>query len=210
MILGIGSPVSSAPLAVELAFDVGWGAWDGGTNIVDIKGSASPHIIEPVYWLSASHEDVADLTGVFTYGSYDMYSYSPDQLLGFLGETNDGMLITPLNEVGMSFDVNFNSGNITNGLFEAADTAGNRLFTEFTGTTHGAVGNINDFSNATFGTDTDYSLNAATSVTGEIRGIFTASGPSHGFATGFSLSETSGTSFNGVGIIDGRTPLVGP
>ena len=200
----ITSSVASAGVGT---FDVGWGPWDGGAEILDSKGAPSVHVPESVYWLSAKKADMADLTGTWTYGSNDGVTGSPNLALGFLGEGTNGGPALPLSELGMSFNVSFglSTNNITNGKFEALVGSGDRWYTEFSGTANGPVASMTHFSNATFGPNADYSLNPGTSLTGEIRGIFTGTGTNQGFAAGFSLHELgSNATLNGVGLIGNR------
>jgi len=170
-------------------FNVGWGAW-ASTLKTDHKGATtSNYFSEAVYWLSAEKADLADLTGEWSYSN----------VVDFEGEGTGGSL----SSLDMSFDVNFGSGNINNGLFRAV-VGGNTWDAGFTGTVHGATANINDFSGSTFGTDPDPVNNASTTVSGDIRGIFTGTGTNQGFATGFSLTETGGAFVNGVGLLGTR------
>ena len=191
---------STLDSSVSSQFSVGWGAWNGGANIIDAQGGSSAFHSEPLYWLSAKRADIQDLNGEWNYNT----------VLAAEGEGTHGSL----SSLDMSFDVSFGTGLITGGQFEAvvggSDT---RWYTEFTGTAHGPVANINDFSGATLGLDADYSLNAAASITGEMRGIFTeGTAGAQGFATGFALEATTdgGSTFsnlNGVGILGTRTAL---
>ena len=209
LVRGLGGHITTsiAPAGVS-TFDVGWGPWEGGAEILDSKGAPSVHVPEPVYWLSAKKADMADLTGTWTYGSNDGVTGRPNPVLGFFGEGTNGGPTLPLSELGMSFDVNFglSTNNITNGKFEALVGGSDRWYTEFSGTANGPVASMASFSNATFGTNMDYSLNPGASLTGEIRGIFTGTGTTQGFATGFSLHDLgSNATLRGVGLIGNRT-----
>ncbi len=168
-------------------FNVGWGMWDGGTDIIDAQGVASVYTADPVYWLSAERAGIADLTGAWSYSG----------VVDFDGSGSHGSLDT----LDMGFDVDFTSGQITSGFFDANVGATN-WSTNFTGTVHAPVANINDFTGSSI-----TGLTAPT-ITGEIRGIFTGTGANQGFATGFSLHETGGDYLNGVGLLGTRTQIL--
>ncbi len=166
-------------------FNVGWGLWDGGVDIIDAQGVASVYTAD-AYWLSAQRAGIADLTGAWSYSN----------VIDHDGSGSHGSLDT----LDMGFDVNFGTGQITAGFFDA-NVGATTWSTEFTGTVHGPVANINDFANSTI---TGLS---APSISGEIRGIFTGTGANQGFATGFSLHEVGGDYLNGVGLLGTRTVI---
>ena len=169
-------------------FSVGWGLWDGGVDIIDAQGVASVYTAD-AYWLSAERADIADLTGSWSYSG----------VVDHDGSGSHGSLDT----LDMGFDVHFGSGQITSGFFDA-DVGATTWYSEFTGTVHGPVANINDFANSTITGLT------SPSITGEIRGIFTGTGTNQGFATGFSLHEAGGDFLNGVGMLGTRAPIALP
>lgn len=200
---GSGINNDTTPSVVTDDFDVGWGVWNGGADIIDAVGGSTSFVSgEDLYWLSARRADIADLQGEWRYGGFDDMTGSPNALsAGFFEGSGDAGTLTGL---GMSFDVDFGSGFITDGKFEA-QVGTDHWFTEFSGNAHGPTAVITSFSNGTVGTNADYSLNPGANITGEMRGIFTTGDFNDGFAAGFSLHEDAGgTYLNGVGLIDGR------
>jgi|GEM_PF-2313036 len=199
VIVGNGSSVSVASPAVAAAgFKVGWGPWDGGADIIDAQGVITPYTTEALYWLAAEKADLQELSGQWNYNS----------VIDATGSGTHG----PLNSLDMNFDVDFGTGSIINGNFEALVGGSTRWFTNFTGTVNGPTAVVNDFSNSTLGTNLDYSLNDIATMSGDMGGVFTGTGSVQGFATGFTLEATidGGSTFSnlgGVGILGSRTAL---
>ncbi|MFT5321287.1 MAG: hypothetical protein ACI934_001435, partial [Pseudohongiellaceae bacterium] len=167
-------------------FNVGWGLWDGGADIIDAQGGSTVFTADPAYWLSVQRADIADLTGLWSYSN----------VIDHAGSGSHGNL----DSLDMGFNVDFGSGQISNGFFDA-DVNSTLWHTEFTGTAHGPVVNIINFTGSTI-----TGLTAPT-ITGEMRGMFTGTGINQGFATGFSLHEVGGEYLNGVGLLGTRTAL---
>ena len=202
VILGKGSLISTADASVAAAgFNVGWGQWDGGADIVDGLGVVTPYSALPLYWLSAERADIADLNGLWTYSN----------VIAADGEGTHGIL----SSLNMMFDVNFGTGAISGGLFEAVlnnGTSDTVWYTNFSGSAHGPTALISNFTGSTIGADTidPGTNNPAAAITGEMRGIFTGTGTNHGFATGFSLQgiidgQTLPNNLSGVGLLGTRT-----
>ncbi len=85
----------------------------------------------------------------------------------------------------MGFDVNLNSGNISNGSFYATVGGSENWATSFSGTVSGATASMGGFSNG---------------INGTMVGGFTVN---NGFVTGFALTNGSGSALGGLGVLQG-------
>jgi len=203
---GGGINNATTPSSVTSAFNVGWGIWSGGADIIDATGGSSAFITgEDIYWLSAEREGIADLTGEWTNSN----------VIGFEGTGSDGAMTS----MDMSFDMNFGTGAITNGLFNATVNNGstdNNWQTGFSGSANGPTALINGFTDTRFGPNVNAVDNdPVTGLNALFQGIFTGNGANQGFATGFSLkgSIDGGSTFHDltvVGVLGTRTEINPP
>ena len=182
-------------------FNVGWGPWTS-TKSTDHNGvESSNYHAEPVYWLSAKETPIGEISnGFYRYGNNTGVDI-PGAVLDKLGEGTHGNLT----DLAMSFEVNFGTGAVNAGLFEAVLNDGSTdttWFTKFGGTVNGATALMDSFSESTIDA-------SPVTMSGEIRGVFTGTGAdtNHGFAAGFSLTDSTNV-LNGVGLINSRTEFI--
>ncbi len=142
---------------------------------------------QDMLWANPEPTDISSRTGTVVYADTGE----------FLGLSSISGEIDLFN---MSFDMNFDTTTVTNGILQVGNTSENELWNAvFTG------GNINgsfveftgingDFSNSTLG------ISCLNCITGQIKGVFTedTSFYGDGFTTGFSLSNSG----SGSGLMD--------
>jgi hypothetical protein len=152
--------------------NISWGYWSASTsNPVNLyKDPATPDLpeaeSESVYWLSAEAANIADLTGTARFAATG----------DFLGSGSDGAV----DAVNGDFDVNFDTGTISNGSL-GVSTAGNNWQVNFSGRYQNAQGIMKVDS----GDIVSGPANCLSCVKGDLSGIFVA--PGDAFAGGFTL-----------------------
>lgn len=150
---------------------VSWGKWNGNIDILATPNNTTPTFSENhnFYWVSAEAASLSSLRGEarFSGGS------------DFMGDIN-GEAITNLNG---SFDVNFDTGSITNGNLSFGHANENWAVT-YDGSVLGANATMNNVQGNVTGS------NACTQcVQGDIQGIFAKPGDT--FVGGFQLQNGS-------------------
>ena len=121
------------------------------------------------------------------------YSSVADQFTG----AGSGGTLTDLN---VGFDVDLNSGLVSNGSFNADVGYGAQTWSmNFSGSVNGATATMNNF------TDTVVISPAGITngIQGEWGGVFTGTGDVNGFVTGFSLTNGLEGALGGLGLLEG-------
>ncbi len=155
--------------------NVSWGVWNGSQSdpIYAYKDSTDYQSFEPkdetVYWLSAEAATTAQLTGSGTFTAST-----------FIGNGSSG----PVRDLSGSFDVNFDTSSISNGILDLTTDGDESWSVNYNGTFQDAQahmtitdGSINDIANGL----------CTSCVTGHIDGIFV--NPGDAFAGGFNLEK---------------------
>ena len=108
-----------------------------------------------------------------------------------------------MTDLNVGFDVDLNSGAIRNGSFSAEVDYGEELWSmNFTGNVNGAVASMNNFSDSVVITPAGISQG----IQGELGGVFTGTGNTNAFVTGFSLNNGSNAVLGGFGLLEGSAP----
>ncbi|MBT6044060.1 MAG: hypothetical protein HOH14_11275, partial [Gammaproteobacteria bacterium] len=140
--------------------------------------------------------DPADMDALKSTSANWSYNSVADQ---FTGSGSAGTM-TDLN---VGFDVDLNSGAIRNGSFSAEVDYGEELWSmNFTGNVNGAVASMNNFSDSVVITPAGISQG----IQGELGGVFTGTGNTNAFVTGFSLNNGSNAVLGGFGLLEGSAP----
>jgi len=140
--------------------------------------------------------DPADMDALKSTSANWSYNSVADQ---FTGSGSAGTM-TDLN---VGFDVDLNSGVISNGSFTAEVGYGEELWSmNFTGKVNGANASMNNFSDSVVITPAGISQG----IQGELGGVFTGTGNTNAFVTGFSLNNGSNAVLGGFGLLEGSAP----
>ncbi|WP_431688757.1 FecR family protein [Hahella sp. NBU794] len=153
--------------------NISWGLWkssaSAGVNIYD--DVANPDVFRSeersIYWLSAEAANTADLTGTANFATTG----------DFIGSGSDGAVTA----VNGSFQVDFDSGVISNGLLDIS-TASQNWSSQLSGSYQDAQAYLNVLNG-----DISGSVNCSGCVTGNLNGIFAA--PGDAFAGSFDLQQ---------------------
>jgi hypothetical protein len=179
---GLGSSASVGDLTID------WGYWSL-PGLLDKEQSISQEEFQRVYLAVVDPADMDDLKS--TSGSWH-YSAVQGQ---FTGSGTAGTLTS----LDMAFDVDLNSGSITNGNFAADVAYGAESWSmNFQGSVQGATATMDGFSNAVVITPAGISHG----IEGQLGGVFTGAGDTNGFVSGFSLTG-GGASLGGLGLLEG-------
>ncbi len=167
---GTSSSRDAAAGTDALNLAAGWGAWS-------IPGVASVQVNSSVAITEFSVNQPADMDA--------MRSTSGRWSFASVGQFSGSGTAGSLTGLSMGFDVNLNSGNISNGSFNATVGGSENWATSFSGTVSGATASMGGFSNG---------------INGTMVGGFTVN---NGFVTGFALTNGSGSALGGLGVLPG-------
>ena len=167
---------------------VDWGYWSL-PGLLEGSQEISSADFQRVYLAVVDPANMDDLKSVS--GNWS-YSSVPNQ---FTGAGTAGTLTG----LEMGFDVDLNSGAISNGNFDATVGYGAEQWSmNFTGSVNGASAAMDNFSN-----DVVISPNGITQgIEGSLGGVFTGAGDTNGFVTGFSLTNGA-SALGGLGLLEG-------
>ncbi|AZZ91617.1 hypothetical protein EUZ85_13120 [Hahella sp. KA22] len=153
--------------------NISWGLWkasaSAGVQVYDDVANPDAFRSEehPIYWLSAEAANTADLTGTANFATTG----------DFIGSGSDGAVTA----VNGSFQVDFDSGVISNGLLDVS-TASQNWSSQLSGSYQDAQAYLNVLNGNISG-----SVNCSDCVTGNLNGIFAA--PGDAFAGSFDLQQ---------------------
>jgi hypothetical protein len=168
---------------------IDWGYWSL-PGLLDGEHEISSEDFQRVYLAVI---DVADMDSLKSTSGKWSYNSVPNQFTG--GGT--GGTLTGL-DVG--FDVDLNSGLVSNGSFNADVGYGAENWSmNFSGSVNGASATMNNFTDTVVFTP----AGITNGIQGELGGVFTGSGEVNGFVTGFSLTNDLGGALGGLGLLEG-------
>ncbi|OZG75223.1 hypothetical protein BTA51_02235 [Hahella sp. CCB-MM4] len=153
--------------------NISWGVWNASPSnpVYVYQDPNQPSLLEKkeetVYWLTAEAANTANLTGTATFAA------TPD----FLGTGSDGAVTG----VTGSFDIDFDSGDITNGALNVM-TVNQNWTVQMDGVYENAQASMDVLDGQISG-----SINCTNCVTGRVNGIFVE--PGDAFAGGFDLQK---------------------
>lgn len=180
--------------------NVSWGAWvlspgeaieiteaDGGT----VFNPRYENNINAVYWIVAEPADIATLSGTASFSA----SANCTDFSQCMGISNDGLVKT----VNGSFNVDFSSGAISNGLLSVATTAdtttvNNTWNVNFAGVVNGAAFQASSINGSITGADAC----SPNCVSGDIGGLFVK--PGDAAVGGFQLQNNTNPSIHTNGV----------
>lgn len=176
---------------VDNRSNVSWGAWVlGPGEAIEITEADGSTVLNPryenninaVYWIVAEPADIATLSGTASFSA----SANCTDFSQCMGISNDGLVKT----VNGSFNVDFTSGAISNGLLSVATTAdastvNNTWNVNFAGIVNGAAFQASSINGSITGADAC----SANCVTGDIGGLFVK--PGDAAVGGFQLQNNT-------------------
>ena len=181
-----GGGVESTGRVGELTVD--WGYWTL-SGLVSGENEVTREEFQRVYIAVVDPANMDELKSVS--GSWQ-YSTVASQFTG----SGTGGSLTGLD---MSFDVNLNSGAVSNGSFSADVAYGSESWTlNFSGSVEGSTATMNNFSNTTVVTP-DAIVNG---IEGSLGGVFSGNADNSAFVSGFSLQSDIGN-LGGFGLLHG-------
>ena len=148
----------------------GWGAWSI-PGVASVQANTSVALTALTVNQPADMDAMRSTSGRWRFSSNGQFSGS-----GTAGS---------LTGLAIGFDVNLNSGNISNGSFNATVGGSESWSTSFSGSVSGATASMGSFSNG---------------ISGSMNGGFTAG---NGFVTGFALTNGAGSALGGLGLLQG-------
>jgi len=179
---GLQSSASLGDLTVD------WGYWSL-PGLLSSKQEISREDFQRVYLAVVEPANMDDLKS--TSGSWS-FSSEPNQFTG----TGTGGTLTGLQ---MGFDVNLDSGAVSNGSFVADVGYGQQSWSmNFTGSVEGATATMGNFSDTLVITPDG----VTGAIHGSLDGVFTGAGDIQGFVSGFSLTSGS-EALGGFGLLRG-------
>ena len=179
---GVESSASVGDLTVD------WGYWSL-PGLMDGSQKISGEKFQRVYLAVVDPANIDDLKSVSGNWSYSSVANQ------FTGSGTAGTLTG----LDMGFDVDLNSGTVTNGSFNATVGYGAEHWSmNFSGSVNGATATMGDFTNDVVITPADMTQG----IEGSLGGVFTSVGGTNGFVTGFSLTNDA-TALGGLGLLQG-------
>ena len=179
---GVESSASVGDLTVD------WGYWSL-PGLMDGSQKISGEEFQRVYLAVVDPANIDDLKSVSGNWSYSSVANQ------FTGSGTAGTLTG----LDMGFDVDLNSGTVTNGSFNATVGYGAEHWSmNFSGSVNGAAATMGDFTNDVVITPADM----IQGIEGSLGGVFTSVGGTNGFVTGFSLTNDA-TALGGLGLLQG-------
>jgi len=179
---GVESSASVGDLTVD------WGYWSL-PGLMDGSQKISGEEFQRVYLAVVDPANIDDLKSVSGNWSYSSVASQ------FTGSGTAGTLTG----LDMGFDVDLNSGTVTNGSFNATVGYGAEHWSmNFSGSVNGATATMGDFTNDRVITPADMTQG----IEGSLGGVFTSVGGTNGFVTGFSLTNDA-TALGGLGLLQG-------
>ena len=179
---GVESSASVGDLTVD------WGYWSL-PGLMDGSQKISGEEFQRVYLAVVDPANIDDLKSVSGNWSYSSVANQ------FTGSGTAGTLTG----LDMGFDVDLNSGTVTNGSFNATVGYGAEHWSmNFSGSVNGATATMGDFTNDVVITPADMTQG----IEGSLGGVFTSVGGTNGFVTGFSLTNDA-TALGGLGLLQG-------
>ena len=179
---GVESSASVGDLTVD------WGYWSL-PGLMDGSQKISGEEFQRVYLAVVDPANIDDLKSVSGNWSYSSVANQ------FTGSGTAGTLTG----LDMGFDVDLNSGTVTNGSFNATVGYGAEHWSmNFSGSVNGAAATMGDFTNDVVITPADM----IQGIEGSLGGVFTSVGGTSGFVTGFSLTNDA-TALGGLGLLQG-------
>ena len=179
---GVESSASVGDLTVD------WGYWSL-PGLMDGSQKISGEKFQRVYLAVVDPANIDDLKSVSGNWSYSSVANQ------FTGSGTAGTLTG----LDMGFDVDLNSGTVTNGSFNATVGYGAEHWSmNFSGSVNGAAATMGDFTNDVVITPADM----IQGIEGSLGGVFTSVGGTNGFVTGFSLTNDA-TALGGLGLLQG-------
>ena len=178
----LGAELEVIDSEADLNYQIALGYWDSGDMTVmhnQLDNMQTSSLDQEIFWANVIPADISELTGTNTFTSTGDY----------IGNGSSGQV----NNLSMSFMVNFDTSTISGGSLNIGDMYSDEWNVAFSG------GNINgslvQFTGIT-GNYLEFSSPVCSNcVTGQIGGIFAedVTGEPTGFAAGFTLNNSLGT-----------------